>query len=53
MVGNGGSGGRSNARTLTWTGNESLAGSLTLGMGTVDEVTLTAAQLKALLALLN
>lgn len=44
---------RSNARTLDWNGNEELAGSITLGKGTADEVTLTAAQLKALLALLN
>ena len=44
---------RSNARTLDWEGNESLAGSITLGNGTTDEVTLTAAQLKQLLALLN
>lgn len=44
---------RSNARTLDWDGNESLAGSITLGKGTTDEVTLTAAQLKQLLALLN
>lgn len=44
---------RSNARTLDWSGNESLAGGLTLGKGTADEVTITAAQLKALLALLN
>ena len=44
---------RSNARTLDWSGNEQLAGSLTLGMGTADEVTVTAAQLKALIALLN
>ena len=43
----------SNARTLDWDGNEALAGCLTLGMGTEDEVTLTAAQLKALLALLS
>jgi len=43
----------SNARTLDWYGNEKLAGSLTIGMGTADEVTLTAAQLKALLALLS
>lgn len=42
----------SNARTLTWTGDESLAGSLTLGMGTNDEVTITASELKQLLALL-
>ena len=44
---------RSNARTLDWNGNESLAGSITLGKGTTDEVTLTAAQLKQLLALLT
>lgn len=44
---------RSNARTLDWNGNESLAGSITLGMGTANEVTLTAQQLTQLLALLN
>lgn len=44
---------RSNARTLDWSGNESLAGTLTLGKGTADETTITAAQLKALLATLN
>lgn len=44
---------RSNARTLDWSGNESLQGSLTLGKGTADETTITAAQLKALIALLN
>ena len=43
---------RSNARTLDWQGNEALAGSLTLGMGTNDEITISAAQLRALLALL-
>lgn len=43
---------RSNARTLDWDGNEVLAGSLTLGKGTADEVTITAAQLKALLNLI-
>lgn len=54
IVGNGtGTGARSNARTLDWSGNESLQGSLTLGKGTVDETTITATQLKALLALLN
>ena len=53
IVGNGASkNNRSNARTLDWSGNESLAGSITLGKGTADEVTLTAAQLKQLLALL-
>lgn len=44
---------RSNARTLDWDGNERLKGSLTLGAGLSDEVTITAAQLKQLLALLN
>ena len=54
VVGNGtGNSARSNARTLDWDGNEALAGSLTLGKGTADEVTITAAQLKALLALLS
>lgn len=54
IVGNGTSEvNRSNARILDWSGNESLAGSLTLGMGTADEVTITATQLTALLALLN
>ena len=43
---------RRNARTLDWDGNEELKGSITLGKGTADEVTLTATQLKALLALL-
>lgn len=54
IVGNGTqSKGRSNARTLSWAGDESLAGSLTLGMGTADETTITAAQLKQLLAMLS
>lgn len=54
IVGNGTSkNARSNARTLDWSGNESLAGSITLGKGTEDEVTLTAAQLKRLIALLS
>ena len=54
IVGNGtGTNARSNARTLDWSGNESLQGSLTLGKGTADETTITAAQLKALIALLN
>ena len=53
IVGNGtGDDARANARTLDWSGNEELAGSLTLGKGTEDEVTITAAQLKALLAML-
>ena len=53
IVGNGTFKTRSNARTLDWSGNEALAGSITLGKGTADEVTLTAANVKALLALLN
>ena len=53
IVGNGIATERSNARTLDWSGNESLAGSLTLGMGTADETTITAAQLKQLLAMLS
>ena len=53
IVGNGNEDNRSNARTLDWSGNEKLAGGLTLGMGTADEVTITPAQLKALLALLS
>ena len=54
IVGNGtGLNAHSNARTLDWSGNESLQGSLTLGKGTADETTITAAQLKALIALLN
>lgn len=50
---------RSNARALDWSGNEwiqgsySANGSLTLGKGTADEVTITAAQLKQLLAMLS
>ena len=53
IVGNGtANDARSNARTLDWSGNEELAGSLTLGKGTADEVTITASQLKALLATL-
>ena len=53
IVGNGSNNAKSNARTLDWSGNESLQGSLTLGKGTADETTITATQLKALLALLN
>lgn len=44
---------RKNGRTLDWSGNEQLAGSLTLGLGTTDQTTITAAQLKQLLALLS
>ena len=39
---------RSNARTLDWNGNEALAGSLTLGMNTQDETTISANELKEL-----
>lgn len=54
IVGNGNnSQQRSNARTLDWSGNEALAGGLTLGKGTSNETTITAAQLKALLAMLS
>lgn len=53
IVGNGTSSARSNARTLDRSGNEKIAGALTLGMGTADEITITAAQLQALLALLQ
>lgn len=44
---------RKNGRTLDWSGNEQLAGSLTLGLGTTNETTVTAAQLKQLIALLG
>ena len=44
---------RHNARTLDWNGNEALAGGLTLGKGSANEVTITASQLRALLALLG
>lgn len=50
---------RSNARTLTWTGVEwtkggfETDGSLTLGLGTADEVTLSASDLKQLLNLIH
>lgn len=51
IVGNGtGENARSNARTLDWDGNESLAGGLTLGKGSANEATLTAALLKALVS---
>ena len=53
IVGNGAKNAPSNARTLDWQGNESLAGGITLGKGTADEVTLSAAQLKRLIALLS
>lgn len=41
---------RSNAMTLDWNGNEKLSGGLTLGMGTNDETSLSASELKALKA---
>lgn len=51
VIGNGDSDqARSNARTLDWDGNEAIAGSLTLGLGTVGEITLTPAQLATVLA---
>jgi hypothetical protein len=51
VIGNGDSdNARSNARTLDWDGNEKLAGGLTLGMGTANESSISAAQLSALLA---
>ena len=54
IVGNGRSKTKpSNARTLDWNGNEALQGSLTLGKGSADETTVTAAQLRALITLLN
>lgn len=54
IVGNGeNKNNRSNARTLDWNGNESLAGGITLGKGTADETTITASQLKQLLELIN
>lgn len=53
IVGNGtDNSNRSNARTLDYGGNETLSGGITLGKGTADEVSLSAAQLKQLLALL-
>jgi len=48
IVGNGTGNTRSNARTLDWSGNMWLAGSLSLGNTTITE-----AQLQSLLALLN
>ena len=51
VIGNGDSDdARSNARTLDWDGNEAIAGSLTLGLGTANEITLTPAQLTTVLA---
>jgi len=54
IVGNGASNdAKSNARTLDWAGNESLAGGLTLGRGSVAETFITPLQLRSLLARLN
>lgn len=53
IVGNGTGENRSNCRTLDWNGNERLTGSITLGDGTNNEVTLTAQTLKALIAQLG
>lgn len=51
VIGNGDSDqARSNARTLDWNGNEAIAGSLTLGLGTQGEITLSPAQLATVLA---
>lgn len=51
VIGNGDSDqARSNARTLDWNGNEAIAGSLTLGLGTQGEITLTPAQLATIFA---
>jgi len=44
---------RKNGRTLDWSGNEQLAGSLTLGLGTTNQTTVTAAQLKQLIAMIG
>lgn len=54
IVGNGASNSsRSNARTLDWNGNETLAGTLTCSNSiTIGNTTITEAQLQALLALL-
>lgn len=41
---------RSNALTIDWSGNQALAGSITLGYGGNDATTLTAAQLKTLIS---
>lgn len=52
IVGNGNdSNSRSNARTLDWQGNEKLKGSLTLGAGTANEVSLSPTELSGLKAI--
>ena len=50
IIGNGSGSGtkRSNAMTLDWSGNEKIAGSLTLGMNTNDEINISASELKKL-----
>ena len=56
IVGNGtGTNARSNARTLDWEGNETLAGGLTVGSAgiTIGSTTITEAQLISLLATIN
>lgn len=52
IVGNGtNSSTRSNARTLDWSGNEELSGTLTLAKGTADEITLNPKYVMANVAL--
>ena len=54
IVGNGTSeNARSNARTLDWAGNESLAGGLTLGLGSAMETFLSPLQLQAIMRRLS
>lgn len=54
IVGNGtASANRSNARTLDWSGNEVLSGTLTATGITIGSTSVTEAQLQSLLALLN
>ena len=43
---------RSNATVITWDGDIKTAGSLTIGAGTADEVTITAYQLRKLIAMI-
>ena len=53
IVGNGTNNNRSNARTLDWSGNEVLSGTLTATGITIGSTSVTEAQLQSLLALLN
>lgn len=53
IVGNGTNTNRSNARTLDWSGNEVLSGTLTATGITIGSTSVTEAQLQSLLALLN